>query len=80
MSDKKIKVTVDLDNDFADNITVQNLKQFYEAMIDDTDDESIELRMHVKHTLKAYMTYDEFNEYIEEIWNKEKITWKKQND
>ncbi|NDB61389.1 hypothetical protein EB001_23565 [bacterium] len=55
MSEKKISVTVDVDPDFADSITVQNLKEFYEAMLNDTDDESVELRMHVKYTLKAFL-------------------------
>jgi len=71
MSDKKIKIAVDVDDDFADSITVQNLKEFYEAMLKDTDDESIELRMHVKYTLKAFMTFDEFEEYMDDLWKKE---------
>jgi len=71
MSEKKISVTVDVDPDFADSITVQNLKEFYEAMLNDTDDESVELRMHVKYTLKAFMVYDEFEEYMEKILSRE---------
>ena len=71
MSDKKISVTVDVDPDFADSITVQNLKEFYECMLLDTDDESVELRMHVKYTLKAFMTYDEFEEYMNNSWKRE---------
>ena len=69
MSNVKIEVTVS--DDFADEVTVKNLKDFYEAMLNDTDDESVELRMHVKYTLKAYMTHDEFEEYMEKIWEKE---------
>ena len=65
------KITVDVEADLADRVTVQNLKQFYEAMLDDTDDDSVELRMHVKYTLKAFMTHDEFEEYMEKIWNRE---------
>ena len=68
---EKIKIAVDVDPDFADSITVQNLKDFYEAMLKDTDDETIELRMHVKYTLKAFMTYDEFEEYMDKIWERE---------
>ena len=75
MSYKKIKITVDVDPDFADSITVQNLKEFYEAMLNDTDDDSIELRMHVKHTLKAFLTHDEFEEYMDSVFSKEKFTW-----
>ena len=71
MSEKKISVTVDVDPDFADSITVQNLKEFYEAMLNDTDDESVELRMHVKYTLKAFMVYDEFEEYMDKILSRE---------
>ena len=68
---EKIKVTVDVDEDFADSITVQNLQEFYEAMLNDTDDESVELRMHVKYTLKAFMVYDEFEEYMDKILSRE---------
>lgn len=67
----KVKVEVTVSDDFADEVTVKNLKDFYEAMLNDTDDESVELRMHVKYTLKAYMTYDEFEDYMEKIWEKE---------
>lgn len=69
MSNVKVEVTVT--DDFADEVTVKNLKEFYESMLDDTDDESVELRMHVKYTLKAYMTCDEFEEYMEKIWQRE---------
>ena len=69
MSNVKIEVTVS--DDFADEVTVKSLKDFYEAMLNDTDDESVELRMHVKYTLKAYMTHDEFEEYMEKIWLRE---------
>ena len=67
----KVKVEVTVSDDFADEVTVKNLKDFYEAMLNDTDDESVELRMHVKYTLKAYMTHDEFEEYMEKIWLRE---------
>jgi hypothetical protein len=69
MSNVKVEVTVS--DDFADEVTVKSLKDFYEAMLNDTDDESVELRMHVKYTLKAYMTHDEFEEYMEKIWQRE---------
>lgn len=65
------KITVDVEADLADRVTVQNLKQFYEAMLNDTDDDSVELRVHVKYTLKAFMTHNEFEEYMEKIWNRE---------
>ena len=67
----KIRVTVDVDEDFADSITVQNLKEFYEAMLNDTDDESVELRTHVKYTLKSFMTYDHFELYMNELWERQ---------
>jgi hypothetical protein len=71
MNEKKIKIAVDVDPDFADSITVQNLKEFYESMLNDTDDESIELRMHVKYTLRAFMIHDEFEEYMDKIFKDE---------
>ena len=71
MNEKKIKIAVDVDLDFADSITVQNLKDFYEAMMRDTDDDSVELRMHVKYTLQAFMTQDEFEEYMDYVWEKD---------
>lgn len=68
---EKFKVTVDIDADLADRVTVRNLQEFYEAMLNDTDDDSVELRMHVKYTLKAFMVYDDFEAYMEKIWNRE---------
>lgn len=68
---EKFKVTVDIDADLADRVTVRNLQEFYEAMLNDTDDDSVELRMHVKYTLKAFMVHDDFEAYMEKIWNRE---------
>lgn len=75
----KIKIAVDVDHDFADSITVQNLKEFYEAMLTDTDDDSVELRMHVKYTLKAFMTHDEFEDYMDRAWKRE-LYYKSRDD